>query len=264
MNGLRAIVAIAARELRSHRVSPLAWGAASGFLVLGGLAFFRRIVEFQDRLARYGVLAELSGREGLLALVNLNDVVVVGLARSLLLFCVFLAPLITLRAFAEDRATGMEEWLLTAPVSVPQIVLGKFVGNVAVAVAIVAASGVFPGILFRHGNPEVGPTWTAWLGLVLAMAALVAIGLAASACSRSQPFSATAALVIGLALHLLDAPARAAGPAVGAVLSAVSLPARFESFGKGLVVPGDVAYFVALVALALTVAGASLGSRRWS
>jgi ABC-2 type transport system permease protein len=158
----------------------------------------------------------------------------------------------------------VEEWLLTAPISPTQLVLGKYLGILAVALAIVAASGAFVAVLFRHGDPEPGPAWTGLGGLALAASALVSLGLATSAWSKSQGLAATAALVVGLGLFLLDAPARTAPEPIARLLQALALPARFEAMGRGLVTGVDLAYFLSLIAIGLFAARLALVSRRWS
>lgn len=264
MSGLRPVVALVVREWRTLLGSPLAWAAGAAFLGLGGLTFFQRVVEFQDRIARYAALAELSGSDAVLARVDLDAVVIQGTARGLLLLLVFLVPLLAMRSFADDRARGIEEWLLTAPVGIARIVVGKAVGVGTVVLLAVAGSVVFPVVLARYGNPDPGGVIAAWGGLGLAAVALTGVALACSAWSRNQGMAAILAIALGLALFLLEAPARAAGERIGPWLHAVALPSRFEPLSRGLVEASDVAYFLAVGGAGLVLAAVALADRRWS
>jgi len=101
------------------------------------------------------------------------------------------------------------------------------------------------------------------LGLALVSAALLALGLAVSAATASQAVAGIGTFVLSLLLFALAWPAEAMGGTLGKVLGDLALPAHFDTFTKGLVTGGDVAYFVSLAALGLFVARALLASQRW-
>ncbi len=255
---MRPAMAVAIKEIRSQTASPVGWVVAAGYLLLGGYFFFGLINQYAQLLARYEAFAPtLADR------VNLNDIVIAGLARNLLVLLLFVLPILTMRGFAEERRQGTDELLLTAPAGPGQIVLGKYLGLLAVATAWIVASGAFVLILLRYGDPERGPIWTAWLGLVLAAAAMVALGLAVSAATDSQVVAGIGSFVLFLMLFVVDWPADSVSPGLGAVLKALSLPARFDGFTRGLVTSGDVVYYLSLAAMGLFTARAIVASQRW-
>ncbi len=255
---MRPAVAVAIKEIRSQTASPVGWVVAAGYLLLGGYFFFGLVDRFAAVLRSYAMWApNLADR------VNLNEVVIAGLARNLLVLLLFVLPILTMRSFAEERRAGTDELLLTAPAGPGEIVLGKYVGLLAVATAWIAASGSFVLILLRYGDPERGPIWTAWLGLVLAAAAMVALGMAVSAATDSQVVAGIGSFVLFLMLFVVDWPAESVSPRLGAVLKAISLPARFDSFSRGLLTSGDVVYYLSLAAMGLFAARAIVASQRW-
>lgn len=260
---MRKVVALAGRELRSQLVSPVAWSVASGFLLLAGYFFFNLVSQFSVMLSNYTMYAQVYQNPELLDRVNLNEMVVANLARNVLVLLLFLLPVLTMRGFAEERKQGTDELILTAPVTPGQIVVGKYLGIVVVALGVVAASGFFVAILLRYGDPERGPIATAWLGLLLVTAALVALGLAVSSATDSQVVAGVGSFVLFLMLFVIDWPADSVGGRLGEVLKGLSLPVRFEGFSRGLLSGPDVAYFLSLTALGLFTARTLVASQRW-
>ncbi len=251
-------LAVAAKEIRSQTASPVGWVVAAGYLLLGGYFFFGLVDRFAAALRSYAIWAPT-----LMDRINLNEMVIAGLARNLLVLLVFVVPILTMRSFAEERRQGTDELLLTAPAGPGEIVLGKYLGLLGVATAWIAASGCFVLILLRYGDPERGPIWTAWLGLVLAAAAMIALGLAVSAATDSQVVAGIGSFVLLLMLFVVDWPAESVSPTLAAVLKGLSLPSRFDGFSRGLVTSGDVVYYLSLAAMGLFSARAIVASQRW-
>ncbi len=257
------VLTLCARELRSQLTSPVAWTVGGGFLLLAGYFFFNLVSQFTVMLSNYSMVAQMTQNPTLLDRISLNEVVVANLFRNLLVLFLFLIPVITMRSFAEERKQGTDELLLTAPVGPGQIVAGKYLGLVTVVLALVLGSGMFVLVLLRYGDPEPGPVWTGLFGLSLAAMALVALGMAVSAATDSQVVAGVGSFVLFLMLFVIDWPAESVGGATAKVLKGLSLPERFEGFGKGLISSPDVVYYLSLIALGLFAARAILASQRW-
>jgi ABC-2 type transport system permease protein len=255
---MRAALAVARKEIRSQVASPVGWVVGAAYLLLGGYFFFGLVDAFARTMRSYAALAPT-----LVDRINLNEIVVSGLARNLLVLLLFVLPILTMRSFAEERRQGTDELLLTAPAGAGEIVVGKYLGLLAVTSAWIVISGTFMLILLHYGDPEKGPIWTAWLGLGLAAAAMVALGIAVSAATENQVVAGVGSFVVFLMLFVVDWPADSLGPRVGAFLKALSLPERFDGFSRGLVTSGDVVYFLSLAALGLFTARAIVASQRW-
>jgi ABC-2 type transport system permease protein len=260
---MRQTWAIAMREIRSQVVSPVAWTVAAGFLLISGYVFVNLVLRFAELVDRYSVHAELTRNPALLEGLNLNDFVVRGLYGQVLVLLLFLAPAITMRAFAEERRQGTEELLLSAPVTPARIVAGKFLGLGTVLAVIVLSAGGYVVGLSVLGDPEPGPAWTGMLGLLLATLALTAIGIAISATTESQAVAGVGSFVVGLLLFVIGWPARDVGEGLGRVLTGLSMPARFERLAGGLVTAADVTYFLSIAAAGLFAAWIVVSSRRW-
>src|SRR3989449_9335989 len=103
-------------------------------------------------------------------------------------------PVLTMRQFAEERKTGTLELLLTAPAREINLVLAKFLACMAVNTVMLVLSLTYALGLQAYGDPDWGPIYSGYLGLVLFTASLVALGLPISALTTNQIVAATVAL----------------------------------------------------------------------
>src|ERR1051325_7687279 len=86
---------------------------------------------------------------------NLNQMVIVPLLHNMSVLLIFIVPAITMRMFPEEKRAGTYELLLTSPIRVGEIVLGKFLGGLVLVLLMVALSGLFGVLLSVYGNPEL-------------------------------------------------------------------------------------------------------------
>src|SRR5262245_63350763 len=107
---------------------------------------------------------------------NLNQMVIVPLLHNLSVLLIFIVPAITMRLFPEEKRSGTYELLLTSPIRVSEIVLGKFLGGLALVLLMVALSGLFGGLLLLYGNPEIPMMLAGYLGLVFMAVVFLAVG----------------------------------------------------------------------------------------
>src|ERR1700730_8501515 len=108
------------------------------------------------------------------------------------MFVLFLltVPIITMRLIAEERKLGTIELLLTSPATEAQIVLAKFAASMSLLLLMLALSGAYAVVLAIYGDPDWGPIFSGYLGLVLLGAALVGLGLLTSALTANQIIAA--------------------------------------------------------------------------
>ncbi len=187
---------------------------------------------------------------------------VMGIYTFLYLFAM---PALTMRLLSEEQRSGTMELLMTLPIRDGEVVLGKFLAGFIFYLVTTALTLVFPVILFVFGNPDPGPIWTAYLGAILYGAALLGIGILASALSENQMVAFILALGMTLVLYLLTIPAQsfALGDTAVTILNELSLANHQDNFFRGLIVAKDVVYFVAVTAVSLFAATRVLESRRW-
>ncbi len=116
-----------------------------------------------------------------------------------------------------------------------QIVLGKFLGAVALYALMLAVTLIHIGMLFVYGNPEWKPIATGYLGLLLMGASFMSIGLLISSLTKNQIVAGMSTFAALLLLWTLSWMTDSAGPVTRSVLSALSITNRFEDFSNGVV-----------------------------
>jgi ABC-2 type transport system permease protein len=194
---------------------------------------------------------------------NLNEFVIAPLLHNLSVVLVILVPVITMRTLAEEKKAGTYELLLTSPLRISEIVLGKFLGAMLFVGLMVLLTGIYPLILTLYGNPEVGVIVGGYLGLFLLATSFVALGILTSSFTENQIIAAVTCLVSLLLLYIIAWPADSAGETIGALLRYVSLTEHFAQLVKGVVDSKDLVYFATFIGLALFLTHRSVESIRW-
>jgi ABC-2 type transport system permease protein len=256
---VRNILAIAAKDIRSQFVSPIAYVVLTGFLLLGGWFFFNLLARFNFLLQLYMSFRNPEAMQRM----NLNEFVISPLLHNLSVVLVILIPVITMRSFAEEKRSGTYELLMTSPLSVTEIVLGKFLGGFVFVLVMVGLTFIYPAILLAFGNPEVGVILGGFLGLLLLATAFLSVGLLTSSLTENQIIAAVSCLVGLLLLYVIAWPADTAGHTMGAVLKYLSLTEHFGDMVKGVVDTRNVVYFLSVIVLALFLTQRSVESLRW-
>jgi len=256
---MRNVLTIVGKELRSYFVSPIAYVVITGFLLLGGWFFFNLLNRFNLLLTLY---TQFQGGEAADRL-NLNEYVIAPLMHNLSIVLVILVPMITMRAYAEEKKNGTYELLLTSPIRTGELVLGKFLASFLFICIMLALTGVYPAILLVFGNPEIGVMAAGYLGLLLLATSFVAVGLLTSSFTENQIIAAVSGLVATLLLYIVGWPAETAGNILGPLLRYLSAVDHFAEMVKGLIDTKDLVYFASLIVLALFLTQRSVESLRW-
>ena len=165
------------------------------------------------------------------------------------------APLITMRLLAEERKLRTLEVLLTSPVSEAAIVLAKFTASMSLIVMLLLLSGSYPMVLAYFGDPDFGPIYSGYLGLLLFGSALVGTGLLASALTANQVIAALISLSVFLILWIIDNFGWLLPSPADTLVVNLFLAVHFRPFAVGSVYLSDVGFFlsVTLMTLFLTV-----------
>ena len=235
---MKATLAIAERELKAYFLSPVGYVVIAGFLLLASYMFYLPLA----------IMGDLSLRRW---------------TYNIVIIFIILVPALTMRLIAEERKTGTIEVLATSPVTDAQVILGKFLGCVGFYAAMLALTFTYPIILIRLGKPEMGPIFASYLGLFLFGASFVAIGLLASALSKSQVVGFVGAFVVLLFLFLIEWMAQTGGGWLTSVIRYIGIQQHLENFGKGIIDTKDVIYYFSVVALCLLLSVRAMQAWKW-
>lgn len=259
---------IASRELRSLFVSPVAYVVLTLWSVIAGTFFLASLIGFQERLIQlqqYQMLQQIE-------LMNLNDELIEPFIGSMWVILLFLLPAITMGLVSSEKANGTEELLLTSPISIWDIVLGKFLAGAGFVTVMTAIVAFFPMILFAYGEPELGRTISGLVCLLFVSVTYVAVGVFASSVTRSQliAFVFTLVLLVMLGMMLpfiVDITLAGSGigreSAIAQVVSWMSTGSHVDRMLKGLIDTGDLAYFAISSAVFLLLSKTVIESARW-
>ncbi len=257
---MRHVGAIAGRELRSIFSTPVAYVMFSVYLVFSGFAFFLSLTGFVSALQQIQAFQ----RFDLLEQFNLNTSVIEPSLGIFSFVFLLLIPLLTMRAFAEEQATGTIELLLTSPLTIWEIVLGKYLAILAVIGMLVGLSGLYPALLFYYGDPELLPTLAGLMGLFLYGAAFAAIGCLISSLTRSQISAALVTFFAGMILYLIDYFAELSLQGTSQqVVRYLGLRVHFDELVSGVVKTDDLVYFAVVVVFFVSGVRAATESLRW-
>jgi ABC-2 type transport system permease protein len=198
-----------------------------------------------------------------LASTNYSDTSIRGFLGAGQILILLFAAVLTMRLIAEERKLGTWELLLTVPVRDTEIILGKFLGSLAVLTGMLVLTFYYPILLMVFGDPDLGPIITSYLGLFLLGCASLAIGIFASSLTSNQIVAAVVAGGILFTLWFLGIAGNFVPGALGEVLSYISLSHHFPDFIRGIVDTKAVVYYLSITALFLYMAIRSIETDRW-
>ena len=257
---MRNVLSIGRREIMSFFVSPIAYFVITGFTLLAGYFFFNLLGIFNVILARYNSMPAMYRGD---ANPNLNQWVIEGYYQTLVVILVFLIPLLTMRIIAEEKKRGTFELLVTSPVSVTEIVFGKFLGVAFVILLMMLAVFMFPLLLCVYGNPEFMPILSGIFGLTICALSFASIGMAVSSFTENQIVAGISAMVTLLLLYVIHSPAESLEGGMKEVLLSLSPVMQIRDMFSGVIALKSLAYFFCLTAFGLFLSQRALESYRW-
>jgi len=246
---MKNIWTITKREYENYFNSPLAYAVALAIFLPIGI-YFSIIMFFSSQQVMRGGPAPDNGSTTWLFVFLL----------------VFLAPALTMRLISDEERMGTLELLLTAPVRDFELVAGKWLGAFLFVMTLGALTLIFPIILDNYVEPGIDLMMllSAYLGLTLVSAALLALGVGISALFTNQfaAFFTTLGLFFFL-WFMISIPANILSTG-GGVFNYLSLSTHFsDTMNRGTINLGDIVYYLSLTALGLFTGTTAIEIRRW-
>ena len=182
------------------------------------------------------------------------------------LLLIFLIAALTMRLWSDEQHLGTLEILLTMPVPIQRLVMGKFLaGIILVAIALVMTLGI-PITVSMMGDLDWGPVIGGYVGALLLASAYLAVGMCISSLTEHQ---IVALIFTGLACLLLYLPGTEAvtglfGHEGAELMRSLATGSRFDSIARGVLDVRDIAYYLGIIVLFLVINTAILHAKRWS
>jgi len=234
---MKAFNSLFKRELYSCFLSPVAYAVLGIFLLLCGYFFSRNMAYFSYLSVQAGYDASLQTH------VNNNELILRPLFSNITLMLIFLVPLLTMRTFSEEKKQGTLELLLSYPAGDLSIVMAKNGACFLVVLLGLLGTAIYPIILLALSQPDTGPIFTGYLGLILLAGSLVSVGVFFSILTENQTVAAVSSFGIILLLWSLAWFAEFVPGILGTLLGELSIQSHFQSFVRGQVSTRDVIYF---------------------
>lgn len=233
------MIAVWKRELQSYYYTPVGYVFTGVFLALSSVLFYMQILSQRssDLMTFIGLMSYL---------------------------WMLLSPVLTMRLLAEERQKKTDQLLLTSPVSLPGIVMGKYLAAVTVMLLTVACTFAFVLIVAIYGEVYIGELFVGYLGFILEGCAFLALDLFLSGCAHNPVTAALMAFGANFALWIMDLLVNVVTVDwISDTLEFLSLYGRNEPFLMGQLsfasIMYDLSFAAAFIALTIHV----LDSRRW-
>ncbi|MEA3413608.1 MAG: ABC transporter permease [Pseudomonadota bacterium] len=244
---------IARYEMKRMFYGPLAWVVLAVVLFILAMLFLTLVDAFLSTIQ-----PRFAGMEGA---PGVTDSVVAPLLVWAGVLMLAVSPLLTMRAFAEERQRGSLTLLTSAPVAPGEIVLGKFIGQVLFLLVMIGLLGLMPLSLVLGTTPDWGKVAAGLLGLFLLLSSFTAAGLYVSSLTSSPLIAAVSSLGLLLFLVVLFVAGSASG-VEGGVFSYLSHFSHYLSFVKGIFDSADFVYYLLFILGFLTLTTRRLDNLR--
>ena len=181
------------------------------------------------------------------------------------MLCLFIVPILTMQLFAEERNKKTEQLLITAPVNVSSIVLGKFFAAFGVFLITLAVSFVFPVIIFAISTPSVSETIALYLGYILLWASFISVGVFISSLTESQVVAAILTFAVLFVLYSIDSwTLSITSEFAKKIINILAVFTRYGDFEIGLVSLSNVIYYLSFIFVFLFLTVRNIEKRRYS
>ena len=214
------------RELRAFFVSPIAYIVIAIYLAITGWFFFSTFF--------------LAGRADMRSFFSLMPI----------LFS-FTIPAVTMRLFSEEYSTGSFEMLKTQPLTIADIVGGKFLASLLFIMIMLVPTLIYAVSISFVGSLDWGPVFGGYIGALLLAGAYSSVGILASSFTRNQIVAFIISASICILLSLLNQLTWMLPPVIGNLLANLGTAYHFSNVAKGIIDSRDLVYFASITFIAL-------------
>lgn len=228
---MKNIITIAAHELRRLFKSPLAWVILAVVEFLLAILFLILLNQFMNPTPWF------AGR-------GVTEIVVAGLFQVSGIVLLLVTPFITMRIFSEERRTGTIKLLLSSPVTITELVLGKYLGTLGFLIVLLALIVLMPLSLLMGTPLDLLQMFAGLFGLFLLMASFAAIGLFVSTLTSQASVAAITTFGVLFMLWIINLASTTGGEVFRAIFSYLSLLKHYDSLINGMLNSVDVIYYL--------------------
>jgi ABC-2 type transport system permease protein len=231
------IITIARREITTMFLSPLAWVILGVIQVVLGYMFLAQLDNYAILQPQ---LMQLENTPGI------TDIVIAPLFQLAAIILLMIMPLVTMRSFAEEKRNKTLSLLISSPLSMTEIVLGKFLGLFLFVLILVSLLMLMPLSLYLGTELDTGKLLSIFLSMLLLLGAFAAIGLYLSSLTDNQTIAAVSTFGALLMLWIIDWVGEMIGDGQS-VIAYLSILQHHQSMLEGIFDSSDLAYYLILI-----------------
>lgn len=235
------------KEVQSYFCSPFAYIVSALFLLVFSMSFIQGISNMDSSVFKFSFS---------------------NIFYNNFFYFIFMIPLLTMRTFAEERKSHTETLWLSAPITIPQVVLAKFFAVATVFLVMMLLSLFFPLVAAIKGTVIVSSLFCGYLGFFLWGMVCIAVGMMMSALTDNPIIAAVLGETAMIFLIFIDNFAETdlvtSLPFLQKILRWFSTEMRFNNFSQGLFTLSDLVFFITITAVVLIWTIIIIEKRRWS
>lgn len=205
------MIAVIKKEFKSYFYSPVGYVFIGLFLIMFSIFFYVDVFQYQSTNFEYIFYSGAT-------------------------ILTFLVPILTMRAIAEERKTGTEQLLLTSPLSITKVVLGKFIAATLIVAITEICTFLYFGILCYFGTPHITTALVTLLGFLLLAMSYISFGILASSITENQIIAGVITIGFFILTWFL--------PQFSSIFTNFSLINMFSKFPTGQIDIADTVTFV--------------------
>lgn len=213
--------AIVKKEFKSYFLSPIGYVFIGLFLITFSIFFYTDVFQYSS--------------------INFEYIFYSGAT-----ILTFIVPVLTMRTIAEERKTGTEQLLLTSPLSITKVVLGKFIAALLIVVITELCTFMYFGILCFFGTPHITTALVTMLGFLLLAMSYIAFGILASSITENQIIAGVITIAFFILTWFL--------PQFSDIFNSFSLINMFSKFPTGQIDIADTVTFITFTIASLLIA----------
>jgi ABC-2 type transport system permease protein len=234
------MAAIIKREISAYFLSAIGYIVLAAFYIFGGFYFYMSVLMSNTTDLSYTF-------------------------SSLFVIMIFVIPILTMRLFSEEKKQKTDQVLLTAPVSLTSIVLGKYFAALIMYLFCILITLVYAVIISFFNTPDWITVLGNFLGIFLLGAALIAIGMFLSSITENQIVAAIGGIVVGVLMLFMDSIAQAISVEfISNILKKISFMSYYNNFTLGVVSLKDIVFFLSVCVLFIFFTIRVFEKKRWS
>ncbi len=232
--------AILKRELSSYFSSAIAYVVFAAYFLFSGLFFYTYCVLYNSASLSY-------------------------VYANMIMIILFIIPIITMKTFADEKYQKTDQALFTSPVSLVQVVMGKYLGAFLLYVLCSCIFLVYAVVISFFAVPEWSVILCTFLGLLLFGAALTAINVFISSLTESTIVAAIVSMAVNLVIYMMSNLSKMISiDWITKIIEKIDFATYYDSFKYGLLNVTDVVFFLSVAGLFIFFTVRVLEKRRWS